>query len=416
MPHDQRLRVCFLLSNYPPAFAGHGIQIQRSLPYLAARGVDATVLTWAVPGRDQRLPADPVGRVDRLLASEPGRIGDLRRVFQMRRYFERRRGAFDLVHSSVVGWEFLLNVGRMRRMGMPVLVEMVLLGSDDPVSISRERFGSFKMSRLRDVDYWIGISGPFRSQVLAAGIPDCRYSLVPTGVDVNGYRPLSAEERRAVRLRLGLSPEARILVSVGAVMHRKGVDRLLQVWERLGPVPGRDLLVVVGPITAEESLSPADLAYARPLLEKSRGPALDGTVRWTGMVGNVQDYLGAADLFLFLSRKEGLGTVILEASACGIPCVVSPLDGIAAEIIDPGRTGVIVGDPDDAAAVATTIAGLLDDAAARTAMGSAARRTIVERFSLEARADALSAIYRGLVGSGDRPLATSTAPFPRVAG
>jgi glycosyltransferase involved in cell wall biosynthesis len=400
MPDAARLRVCIPIPLYPPGFAGHGIQIQRSLPYLAARGIEPTVLTCALPGGDQGLPPDPVGRVDRVLTPVPGRVGDLRRILQFRRYFEDRHGDFDVIHSAMIGWEFLLNVRRLRGLGLPVLIEMVLLGSDDPVTVSRERFGSFKLGRLREADFFTGISGPFLTQVLAAGIPASRYRLVPTGVDMKTYRPLEPGERRALRARIGLPPEARIVVSVGSVNHRKGVDRMLRAWEQVRPVAGRDLLVIVGPASLDDGLLPEDLAYAGQQRDAAEGPALRGTVRWAGRVENVQDYLGTADLFLFLSRREGLGTVILEASACGLPCVVSPLDGIAVEIIDPGRTGVIVGDPDDTASVANCVMSLLDDPARRAALGAAARRTVEERYTLEARADALASIYRDLVAAG----------------
>jgi len=396
LPPEPRLRVCIPIALYPPSFAGHGIQIQRSLPFLAARGIEPTVLTWAVPGGPDGLLPDPVGRVDRLLTPAPGRFGELRRVLQFRRYFEARRAAFDVIHSAMLGWEFLLNIGRLRRLGMPVLFEMVLLGSDDPMTLSRERFGAFKLRRLKEAAFFTGISGPFRSEVLAAGIPARRYRLVPTGVDMKAYRPLAPDERRTMRARLGFPPEGRLVVSVGSVNHRKGVDRLLRAWERVRPVAGRDLLVIVGPASLEQGLLPEDLEYAARQLAASRGPALSGTVRWAGAVENVQDYLGAADLFLFLSRREGLGTVIIEASACGLPCVVSPLDGIAAEMVESGTTGVILDDPDDAGAVADCVTGLLDDPVRRSALGAAARRAVERRFSFEARADALAAIYRDL--------------------
>jgi glycosyltransferase involved in cell wall biosynthesis len=117
-------------------------------------------------------------------------------------------------------------------------------------------------------------------------------------------------------------------------------------------------------------------------------------VRLLGRVDDLESYLGAADLFVFLSRKEGQGYVIVEAMASGLPCVVSPLDGIASEMVDQGESGVILSNPDDADAVAGELSRLLGDAALRRAMGDAARRSAVRRFSIESRVDALAALYR----------------------
>src|SRR5262245_30694569 len=199
---------------------------------------------------------------------------------------------------------------------------MVLLGADDPLTVSHERFGALKMSLLKHVDVWVGISRTFLPKLTQAGIAADRFRLVHTGVDLETYRPRTSDGRRSLRARLGLPPEARIVVSVGSVIRRKGVDRVLDVWSRLSPRAGRDLLVIVGPVSAEDGLRPADRSFAESVRARAEATNLKGTVRWVGQVQNAEDYLGAADLFLFLSRQEGLGTVILESLASGLPCVV----------------------------------------------------------------------------------------------
>jgi glycosyltransferase involved in cell wall biosynthesis len=410
---EPALRVCVPIAQYPPLFSGHGIQTRRTLPYLAARGIEVTILTSRLPRRGVTPPADEPGTVDRILAPGTDIVSTLRRAVQLRRYFSRHRGRFDLVHCSLLEWEFLVNTPFLASLGLPILVEMVLLGADDPLTVSRERFGSLKMGLLKHVDVWVGISRTFLPRLQQAGIAAERFRLVHTGVDLETYRPRTGDARRSLRSRLGLPPEARIVVSVGSVIRRKGVDRVLDVWSRLSPRPGRDLLAIVGPVSTEDGLRTADRSFAESVRARAEAADLKGTVRWIGQVQNVDDYLGAADLFLFLSRQEGLGTVILEALASGLPCVVSPLDGIAEEILSDGRCGVIARDPDDAAAVARSMAPLLDQPPLREAMGALARQTAVARFSLEARAEALASIYRNLTGGDiERPAPLESASVP----
>jgi glycosyltransferase involved in cell wall biosynthesis len=400
MSPERPVRVSLPIWKYPPVFSGMGIQIQRSLPFLRARGVEVTILTSRLPRSTAPAPHEANGLVDRVLAPGPGRLATLQRVAQFRRYFETRRGAFDVLHCDLHGWEFLLNVGRLKAEGLPIIFEMVLLDGDDPVATAKERMGRFKMRVLAHVDIWVGISGAFLPRVLAAGIPGERFRLVHPGVDVRVYRPLTPEERRATRARLGLPVDSRIAVSAGSVIRRKGIDRLLNAWTRIAPVPGRDLLLIVGPADARDGLTGPDLAFAREMRDASR--ALGGTVQFIGRAPNVHDYFGAADLFLLLSRQEGLPIVGAEALAAGLPSVVSPLDGID-ELVLEGKTGFIIHDPDDAGAVSSVVSRLLAQPRERAVLSGHARAMALARFSFDARADTLASLYRELAAR--RPVA-----------
>lgn len=396
MAGESRLRVCIALGKYPPEFTGHGIQFQRTLPLLRARGIDPTVLAYRLPPGIQA-PREDARTIHRALAYGTGLRTTFARSVQLRRYFVRHGKAIDLLHNTLVGWEFLLSIPFLKRIGFPILVEMVLLDGDDPLTIAHERFGGLKLSLLRRVDFWIGISGVFQARLRDAGLREDRFRLIYTGVDVQQFRPLAAAERRDVRTRLGIPEKSRVAVTVGAVIHRKGMDRVVRAWERFRPVPGRDLLMIVGPRNRAEGLRVIDAPFAEGIHQKAASPGLQGTVRLIGLSDCVHEYLAAADVFIFLSRQEGLGTVILEAQACGLPCVVGALDGIAQEIVSEDVTGFILSDADDAARAADRLSFLLSNPARRDEMARAARSAAVRRFSLEVRADALTRLYREAV-------------------
>jgi glycosyltransferase involved in cell wall biosynthesis len=228
------------------------------------------------------------------------------------------------------------------------------------------------------------------------GIPEGRFRVIHTGVDVEQYRPLSDVERREVRASLGIREDARVVVSAGSLIERKGMDRVLRAWEQVRPRAGRDLLLIAGPASLAEGLRREDLPHAEAIRSAAAAPGLDGTVRIVGRVKDLERYLGMADLFVFLSRREGLGNVIIEAMACGVPSVVSPLDGIGRELIAEGETGFVMEDPDAAPEVGERISQLLAEPGARRGLGAAARRAASERFSMARRAETLARLYREL--------------------
>ena len=156
------------------------------------------------------------------------------------------------------------------------------------------------------------------------------------------------------------------------------------------------MLLLIGPASREEGLPERELPFVESLRDEVRDSGMDGTVVMTGRMNNVHEYMAAADLFVFLSRQEGLGIVTQEAMACGLPCILSPLDGIAEELIDNGETGFIINNPDCPDSVAATMSRLLSNQPLRARLGQQARRSAVERFSFEARATALADLYREL--------------------
>ncbi len=394
----ETVRVCILAGRYAPEFTGHGIQIHRSLPHLLAEGIAPTVIAFEPPPELAWSAGDDPAPVHRILDRGEGPLSTLRRLISLRRHLRRHHGEYDVVHSINQGLEFTLNLPYLDRVGLPALFEMVLLGSDDPVSISRYAFGATKLRLMRRLAAWTGITNAFRPSIREAGVPEERFHCVHTGVDLERFRPVAPEARRSLRGELGLPPDGRVVVTAGALIHRKGMDRLLDAWQALGPDPERDRLLVVGPATPAEGL-PYDDPTPRSLRAQADAPGVAGTVMFTGRVDDLERYYAASDLFVFLSRREGLGNVTIEAMATGLPCIVSPLDGIGHELIDHGRTGFVAESPDDAAAVAALIRRLLDQPDEARRMGEAAHADAVARFSMPARAAALATLYRELASA-----------------
>ena len=103
-----------------------------------------------------------------------------------------------------------------------------------------------------------------------------------------------------------------------------------------------------------------------------------------------------ADVFVLPSLSEGSPNALLEAMACGLPIVATRVGGVP-EIAVDGETALLV-PPEDPVALARAIDRLLRDRALAARLGSAARATVLTRYTPELRATTLSGLYASLAG------------------
>ncbi|MGH9212893.1 MAG: glycosyltransferase family 4 protein [Acidimicrobiales bacterium] len=220
----------------------------------------------------------------------------------------------------------------------------------------------------------------------AAGRP-LPTTVVPPGVDVERFRPLSDAERRSARARLGLPEKGRLVVSLSRLVPRKGMDVLIRAAAELRPTRPDLTVAIAG--------SGRDRARLDRLVTRTGAP-----VRLLGRVPEADKpaLYGAADVFAMLCRnrwggleQEGFGIVFVEAAACGVPQVAGDSGG-AAEAVADGDTGIVVRHPDRVRPVVEALARLLDDHRFRAAAGRAARARAEAEFAYDALAGKLAKV------------------------
>ncbi len=209
-------------------------------------------------------------------------------------------------------------------------------------------------------------------------------TVVPPGVDTERFVPLTQPERHEARRHFGIADDAELVVSISRLVPRKGFDAAIRAAALLRTSRPNLVLAIAGGGRDEDRL--------RKLAEQVKAP-----VRFLGRVSNddLPRLYGCADVYTMLCRnrwggleQEGFGIVFLEAAACGVPQVAGQSGG-AAEAVDDGITGVVVGKPDDPRAVATAFEQLLDDPMLRARMGLAGRDRAVRDFSYDVLAHRL---------------------------
>lgn len=229
-------------------------------------------------------------------------------------------------------------------------------------------------------------------------------TVVPPGVDLDRFVPLTAESRAAARRRLGLQLDSTLVASVSRLVPRKGMDVLVEAAAQLAPARPRLEVAIAG--------AGRDQARLERLIRRWRAP-----VRLLGRVpeADLPALYGTADVFAMLCRsrwygleQEGFGIVFLEAAACGVPQVAGASGG-AAEAVADGVTGLVVQSPDSAEAVARALAALVDDPSRRLAMGEASRRRAEELFDYDRLAERL---HVSLLAAAVKGRAATAGPRP----
>ena len=191
-------------------------------------------------------------------------------------------------------------------------------------------------------------------------------TVLPNGIDVDSWRP-DAEVRAQVRRAMELTDDF-LWLAVGRLEAVKDYPTLLQA---MTFVPQQARLVILGdgPLRGE-------------LMRLASQLGLQQRVHFLGFQADVRRWMQAADAFVLASRYEGLPMVLLEAGACGLPSVATAVAGTR-EVVINGETGWLAcaDGPDALAAVVSRMMRM--PAAERYAMGQRARRSIIERFSME---------------------------------
>ncbi len=217
-----------------------------------------------------------------------------------------------------------------------------------------------------------------------------RVRVIPCGVDLDLFKP---GDPRLARERLGLRAE-RVLLFVGRLAPIKGLETLLRALAlaKLNGLGGTNVRLVVVGGDKEEGWNGETARLRRMAHDLGVGAWVD--FRGPQPQDVLPDYYAAADLCLMPALYESFGMVALEAMACGVPVIGSRVGGLAGTIQE-GATGLLVPEG-DAAALAQSMAGLLEDDGRRRAFGRQATEW-ARHFAWPGIARALSALYGELV-------------------
>lgn len=262
-----------------------------------------------------------------------------------------------------------------------------------PHSLLRLLARRLTVSQCGRVDEVIVPSIAMRETLETYGVAGSMY-IIPTGIDLERF---GGGDGRGFRVRHGIPPDRPTLVHVGRIAFEKNIDFLLHCMRRVRERVPKALLVIAGEGPASGSL--------RSLTEKL---GLEEHVLFVGYLdrdGELLDCYSAGDAFLFASRTETQGLVLLEAMAMGVPVVSTAVMGTR-DILLQGKGAVVC--EEDLEEFADGVVGLLEDHKRREALGQEAARFASE-WSDIAMASRLLGLYEEMVERSPAPHSNTMA-------
>jgi len=177
------------------------------------------------------------------------------------------------------------------------------------------------------------VSSSLKEHAVNLGIDESKIQVVGNGVDVERFYPVSKE---VARQQVRIPQEAKVLITIGGLVERKGFHRVIEVMPSLMEKHPNLHYLIVGGASAEGD-------WSEKLKSMVVDAGLQSRVHFLGTMSpdKINIPLSAADVFVLSTRNEGWANVILEAMACGLPVVASDVGGNA-EVVANKHIGTIV--------------------------------------------------------------------------
>jgi glycosyltransferase involved in cell wall biosynthesis len=400
---------------------GQNVYVAQVARHLAARGDQVEVYTR----RDDPALPDSVDmgagvRVIHVPAGPPAPLPKEELLPHMQpflkwmvREWAMRGRRCDLVHAHFF-MSGQVALGLRRTLGVPYVVTFHALGkvrrrhqgADDGFPADRE---AIEAEVAAGADRVIAECPQDEDDLVRLyGVDPGRITIVPCGYDPAEFEP---GDQGLARRRLGLDPAGRLILQLGRIVRRKGVDTVIEALARARQIHGvtARLLVVGGSTRIPDPDRDAEVAR---LMELATAEGVRDQVCFAGRRDRheLADFYRAADVFVSTPWYEPFGITPLEAMACGTPVIGSSVGGIKYTVRD-GETGFLV-PPRDPDALAQRLTRLLADDRLRDEFARRGIERVRRSFTWRHVTDALSDVYEDVLA--DRRVSLAAEPRPAV--
>ncbi|MFC3282010.1 glycosyltransferase [Litchfieldella rifensis] len=357
------MNILMISDVYFPRVNGVSTSIESFRQALARHGHSVTLICPAYPvGHEDdpdilRIPSRGV------LADPEDRMMHYRRVTELTPTLAKK--CFDLIHVHTPFVAHYAGVTLAQRMGLPIVETCHTLFEEYlhhyitwlPKRLLRWAAQRVAVRQCRAVDALVAPSSPMRATLERHGVR-CPITVIATGLPLESFcQAVDGDFRQRYRL----PPEAPLLLFVGRAAHEKNIAFLIDMLPRVLARHPSALLVIAGEGPAQEAL-----------VHRAQQAGVEASVRFVGYVrrdGPLQSMYRAADVFVFASRTETQGLVLLESMALGTPVVSTAVMGTLDVLRDD--VGCLIAE-DDANDFASKVNRLLDDTSLKSRLSQRA--------------------------------------------
>ncbi len=371
------MKIALLSEKYTPDIGGLAISAERLARLLASAGHQVRVFAPTLnlpPSETRTLPSGGVG-VTRFGARK--RVDDTLVDWFELIVEEHKRETFDLLHAYFLPQAGFVAAYAGMYLNVPSVVS--IRGNDiERAAFDPSRFSHVMYALQNARAVTTNASGLAKK---AKAFIDREIFLIPNGIDTDCFKPMPKNEGLAEALGLGDLP---VIGFVGELREKKGIRPLLTGYAQLvekQPVT----LLMVGEVRQGED---------RKIFDEFQSANPDSRIFVTGYVphNEIPAYYSLMDVFVHPSLRDGMPNAVLEAMACGVPVVATPVGGVL-DVVRNRENGMLA-PVNDAGALADAIQCVLDDSTLRETISRSARETIVERFRPELELNANLEVYR----------------------
>ena len=227
----------------------------------------------------------------------------------------------------------------------PDLIHANSLSMSRIVGAMRSEFSSPTIGHIRDIlnlskkaiadiannDRVIAVSHAVKHHFIGCGIPSSKIDVIHNGVDLERFRP--RPKTGALHRELGISPKTKIVLSIGQLGMRKGVDDSIEAFSQVAAELPDLHMLIIGERHSEKAEA---IEYEAKLHDMADRDGVAGRVHFLGRRSDVPAIMNEADVLLHLAHQEPLGRVLIEAAASSC-CVLTTAVGGSCEIFPPGR-------------------------------------------------------------------------------
>ena len=383
------MKVCIFTETYFPVIGGGETQAKLLAEGLLANGHSVVIMTRRSDGSLKR--HERYGNVE-VYRLSPSGIGQLKKwglLFSSIPMLIKLRHQYDLIFVSgyrIIGMTAVL-IGMLFR-------KPVVLKADSQGEMSGDFFQSglrkkglshtsllfrgflaLRNTILRNASAFVAISSDIAAEWFSSRVPANRIHLIPNAVDTTRFTPIDDRYKSLLRTKLNLPQSATIAIFTGRLVSYKGLPLLLRVWKEIRCKHENILLLLAGSGGLDIHNCEAEL---RRYVQLAR---LQKHVLFLGPVPNVPEYLQAADLFAFPTENDAFPSSVVEAMACALPVVTTPVGAIRTIVTDR-ETGLLV-QPGNFEQLFEALHVMIVDKVLPSQLGQAAWRAVKNEYSAE---------------------------------